>query len=54
MTAGELIDKMEFIEKEITELKSQLAQLNKQQTAQIEVSAKDKGIKGFFKFGGKK
>jgi hypothetical protein len=40
--------------REIEELKEQVEQLSKQQTAQIEVLPKDKGIKGFFKFGGKK
>ena len=54
MTTGELIDKVEFLEKEIIELKKQLEQLTSQQTAQIEIPPKDKGIKGFFKFGGKK
>jgi len=45
---------MESYEKEITELKSQLEQLSKQQTTQVEVPPKDKGIKSLFKFGGKK
>ena len=49
-TPQELVDKLSAKEKEVSELKEQL----KQQTAQIEVPAKDKGLKGFFKFGGKK
>lgn len=55
MTVGELIDKMEFIEKEITELKAQLAQLTttQQQTAQIETPAKENKLKNLFKFGSK-
>jgi hypothetical protein len=46
-----LVSKIELYEKEIAELKEQLS---KQQTAQIETPPKDKGIKGFFKFGSKK
>jgi hypothetical protein len=46
-TPQELLD-------EINSLKEKVKQLEEQLTAQIEVPPKDKGIKGFFKFGGKK
>jgi prefoldin subunit 5 len=49
----ELANKIEFYEKEIEELKEQVERLSKQQ-AQIKTPPKDKGIKSFFKLGGKK
>jgi len=53
LTPQGLISEIESYKKEIEELKKQLEQINNQQ-AQIETPPKDKGIKGFFKFGGKK
>jgi hypothetical protein len=47
------VSEIESHKGEIEELKKQLEQVN-QQLAQIETPAKDKGIKSFFKFSGKK
>jgi chromosome segregation ATPase len=47
--------KIESYEQEIEELKVQLAKItSQQQAARVEVPAKNGGIKGFFKFIGKK
>jgi len=46
--------KVELYEKEIEELKQQLEKLNSQLIARVETPPKNGGIKGFFKFGGKK
>ena len=55
LSSEELAQKVETYEKEIEELKKQLAQFtSQQQKAQVETPPKDKGFKGFFKFGGKK
>ena len=51
-TPQELVSEVESHKKEIENLKSQLEQTN-QQLVQIKVLPKDKGIKGFFKFGSK-